>query len=130
MSAPQEEPVGSLAEEAARLMHALKDWAEDRGGEYAGATAAAAAGAADAAHQWREHVADGGTECTLCPVCRVIAAVRGTSPEVRQHLSAAASSLMQAAAGMMATEVPETAPRRAGTPTQKIDLDVDDWEDD
>ncbi len=40
------EDVGSVSEEAAKLLHALQDWAKESGTEYAGATAAAAEGAA------------------------------------------------------------------------------------
>jgi hypothetical protein len=53
-------------------------------------------------------------------VCQVIHAVRQTSPEVRTHLTVAASSLLQAAAGLLAP--PQTSP--TGTsPVEKIDLD-------
>jgi hypothetical protein len=61
----------------------------------------------------------------------VISAVRSTSPEVRQHLSSAASSLLQAAAGVLATPVPDDArrpPRDGGV--EKIDLTDDAWEED
>ena len=121
------EDVGSVSEEAAKLLHALQDWAKESGTEYAGA---AAEGAAAAMHRINEHVATGGAECTYCPVCRVISAVRGTSPEVKEHLSAAAGSLMQAAAGLLATQVPDPA-RRPENSVQRIDLeDGDEWEDD
>jgi hypothetical protein len=41
------------------------------------------------------------------------------------------SSLIQAAAGMMATPVPDPGARRADSPVEKIDLsDEDEWEDD
>ena len=64
-------------------------------------------------------------------MCRVIAAVRDTSPEVKAHLSTAMTSLMQAAAGMMATPVPEPGARRPDSAVEKIDLsDEDEWEDD
>ena len=126
-----DEPVGSVTEEAVKLLHALQDWAKDSGSEYAGAAASAAEGAASAAHRINEHVATGGAACTYCPLCRVIAAVRDTSPEVKAHLSTAMTSLMQAAAGMMATPVPEPGARRPDSAVEKIDLsDDDEWEDD
>ncbi len=126
-----DEPVGSVTEEAVKLLHALQDWAKDSGSEYAGAAASAAEGAASAAHRINEHVATGGAACTYCPLCRVIAAVRDTSPEVKAHLSTAMTSLMQAAAGMMATPVPEPGARRPDSAVEKIDLsDEDEWEDD
>jgi hypothetical protein len=64
-------------------------------------------------------------------VCRTISAVRSTSPEVKQHLSTAASSLLQAAAGFMATHVPDAPATRSDTTVERIDLsDGDEWEDD
>jgi hypothetical protein len=61
-------------------------------------------------------------------VCQVIHVVRSTSPEVREHLSVAASSLMQAAAGLLATRTdPSPAPS-----VEKIDLDDEgdaDWDE-
>jgi hypothetical protein len=132
MSGP-EEPVGSVTDEAAKLLHALQDWAKESGNEYADATATAAERAASAVHRLNEHIATGAADCTYCPVCRVISAVRDTSPEVRQHLSVAASSLLQAAAGLLATPVPDPSGRRRTT-VERIDLDddgdgADEWED-
>ena len=130
MSDP-EEPVGSVAEEAAKLFAAFQGWAKDNGGEYAATAASAAEGAATAFHQVGEHVATGSAECTYCPVCRVIAAVRDTSPEVRQHLTTAATSLMHAAAGMLATHVSDSSARRGDTGVEKIDIEdgADDTDD-
>ena len=126
--------VGSVGEEAAKLLHALQDWAGSSGGEYADATASAAAGAAATWQRLNEHVATGGPECRYCPVCQVIAAVRQTSPEVRAHLTSAASSLLQAAAGLLATQVPEDGRGRSSDGgVEKIDLDPgddSDWEED
>lgn len=90
--------VGSVGEEAAKLFDALQDWARHQsGGE-------APSGAGGLGDQWRainEHLATGGQECTVCPVCQMIAKVRGSSPEVRTHLAVAASSLLQAAAAVL-----------------------------
>jgi hypothetical protein len=128
--------VGSLGEEAAKLLHALQDWAGATGGEYADATATAAAGAASTWQRLNEHVATGAPECRYCPVCQAISAVRQTSPEVRAHLTSAASSLLQAAAGLLATQVPEDARGRSSDAgVEKIDVDVDagdesGWEED
>ena len=132
MSDPDESEgtVGSVTEEAAKLLHALQDWAKESGSEYAGAAASAAEGAAAAVHRIDEHVATGSAECTYCPVCRVISAVRETSPEVRQHLTTAATSLLHAAAGLLATNVPEPSKGRRDGRVEKIDLSDDDWEDD
>jgi len=127
---PEGGDVGSVGEEAAKLLHALQDWAGHTGGEQTEATASAAAS------PWQhlnEHVATGAPECRYCPVCQVIGAVRQTSPEVRAHLTSAASSLLQAAAGLLATQVPEDARGRGSGGVERIDLDPDDdedWEED
>ena len=110
------EPVGSIAEEAAKLLGALSGWAREHGD---GVTAMAD----QVSHELHEHVATGAPECAWCPVCRTIAAVRQTSPEVRVHLASAASSLMLALSGMMAAR-----PQNDGTHVQHIDLDGDDEE--
>jgi hypothetical protein len=122
--------VGSVGEEAMKLFGALADLAKQHTGDAAGGVGDLAGQAAAMAHELNEHVATGSAECRYCPVCRVVHAVRQTSPEVKAHLTVAASSLLQAAAGLM-----ETLPAAQGTPGQtrgtgveKIDLDADDPE--
>lgn len=112
--------VGSVSEEAAKLLGALGDWAKDQGHSYAGAAAAGAAGVGEALREVDRHVATGAEECRYCPVCVVVAKVRATSPEVRQHLSSAATSLLAALAGVLATQAPDGADRRG--PVERIDL--------
>jgi hypothetical protein len=118
------EPVGSVGEEAAKLFLALSGWAKDHGAGTAGTAAGMAGQVTDALRDVNAHLATGGEDCKYCPVCQVISAVRATSPEVKAHLTVAASSLMHAAAGMLATQVPE---QGKPSPVQKIDLE--DWED-
>ncbi|MGZ4436328.1 MAG: hypothetical protein ACXVW6_01725 [Nocardioidaceae bacterium] len=132
MSGDEREPVGSVGEEAAKLLAALQGWAKESGGEYADAAAAAAAGAAGRLQDVNEHIATGGQDCTYCPVCQAIALVRSTSPEVKEHLATAASSLLQAAAGLLAGAGPAGQRARADEPgVEKIDLSDDEaWEDD
>ena len=132
MSDDEKEPVGSLGEEAIKLMAALQGWARESGGDYANAAADAAAGATSAMHSVNEHIATGSKDCQYCPVCQVISAARGISPEVKQHLSSAASSFMQALASAMATHVPDSDERhKSDSGVEKIDLTDDgDWEDD
>jgi hypothetical protein len=117
----EQEPVGSLGEEAVRLMKALQDWAQESGGD------AAATGAASAFRNLNEHIATGAGECKYCPLCQVISAAREVTPEVKQHLTSAASSLLQAAAVAMSTDVPRRSPE---TPVEKIDLSDDAWDGD
>lgn len=122
--------VGSVGEEAMKLFGALADLAKQQTGDAAGGLGDLAGQAAAMAHELNDHIATGSAECRYCPVCRVVHAVRQTSPEVKAHLAVAASSLLQAAAGLM-----ETLPAAQGTPGQargpeveKIDLDADDPE--
>ena len=106
-----QEAVGSVGEEAAKLLGALSEWARDQGADYSGSAAGAASSFARAAQDVNEHIATGSEDCRYCPVCQVIHIVRDTSPEVRTHLAVAASSLMHAAAGLLATRPPEPALR-------------------
>lgn len=75
-----ERPVGSAAEEAARLFSAVEDWARTRAG-----------GLLDA-----EHLATGSAECRVCPLCQAIGAVRHVRPEAVEHLLDAAASFVAA----------------------------------
>ena len=125
------EPVGSVGEEAAKLLTALQGWARDSGSDYATAVTGAANGAASSLNAINEHIATGADDCRYCPLCQVISAVRETSPEVKQHLTSAGTSLLQAAAGVLATQVPDESKRSRHSGVEKIDLsDGDDWEED
>lgn len=125
-TAPNGEPIGNVGEEAAKLFAALSGWAKDQGTDYAGTAAGAASAMSDAFQNVNEHLATGGEDCKYCPLCQVISAVRTTSPEVKAHLAVAASSLMHAAAGVLATQVPSDA---KASPMEKINLDEDAWDD-
>ena len=104
---PRDE-VGSVADEAVRLFGALSDWARD------------------ATEEVDEHVATAGAECTWCPLCRTVHAVRAAGPEVRTHLAVAASALLQAAAGVLAAAAPSAGSPGHGDPgVEHIDLDDD-----
>jgi hypothetical protein len=98
-----DERLGSVGEEAAKLFTALQDWARE-----------------STAGEEHPHPPDHGAECAWCPVCRAAALVRQTSPEVKAHLTVAASSLLQAAAGLLAAAQPPGAPDPG---VQRIDLD-------
>jgi hypothetical protein len=114
------EPVGSVAEEAAKLFGALSGWAREQGD---GVTAMADS----MVEELHEHLATGSPECAWCPVCRTLGAIRHTSPEVRAHLASAASSLMLAVSAMMATHPPS---RDAGVERIDLDDDSDEWPED
>lgn len=118
--------VGSLGDEAAKLLGALSGWAREHAGEASEGLSGLAAQAAASAHDLSEHLDTGAAECTVCPVCRTVHAVRQLSPEVKAHLGSAMASLAHAAAAMMAT-ADERADEDAGTGrVEHIDLG-DEW---
>ena len=124
-SADAREEVGSVGEEAAKLFSVLSGWARDAGASSSEAAADAGQGLADAVRGIDQHIATGGEDCRYCPLCRVIHAARDTSPEVKAHLVSAAGSLMHAAAGVLATQVP-----RSDRPVGVDKIDLDDTSDD
>ena len=115
--------VGSLGEEAAKLLGALSGWAREHVEEAGDGLSGLAAQAAASAHDLDEHLATGSAECTVCPVCRTVHAVRQLSPEVKAHLATAMTSIAQAAAALMSTTDP---PAEDRGDVEHIDLD-DGW---
>ena len=100
------EPVGSVAEEAAKLFAVLQD----------------AAGAHPVEEDKHEHKL--GPDCVWCPVCQLIHRVRNASPETIEQLSSAAAhvlgslrSLLEAAADA-ARQAREDAASRPKTSAQ------------
>lgn len=119
--------IGSVAEEATKLLGAVADWAREHGSDLGAGVAALADQAAASAHELNAHIATDDPECRYCPVCRTVHAVRSATPEVRAQLATAASSFLQAAAGLLAAGQTGA----AKPPVQRIDLDdLDDDQDD
>jgi hypothetical protein len=75
------DPLGNASQEAARLLDALGQWLGARTAD---------------APSWSEHIATGSAECRLCPLCRLIALARETSPELAGHLDDAVQSVSAA----------------------------------
>ena len=121
MTEEDEPQIGPLGDEAVKLLQALQDWARETNGSIDPSRGVGLLS------DLNEHIATGGQDCQYCPVCQLIAAVRPTSPEVKTHLGVAASSLLQAAAGLLAT--PSPGRQRDSDSVERIDLDQD-WEDD
>jgi hypothetical protein len=112
------EPIGSVAEEAAKLFAVLQQAAAEAKGHHASPSdaeepaapandvraedAAAGVQAEDAAAGVRaEDAGDehrtahrGGPECQWCPLCQLIYKVRNTSPETIEQLSTAAAGVL------------------------------------
>ncbi len=127
-SGPDE--VGSVADEAAKLLDALSGWAREQSSGAGEGVSDVASAASAAFHNANEHFATGGPDCTYCPICRVVHVVRETSPEVRTHLALAALNLMQAASAVLETTLPGQQKSGArAEDLQKIDLEEDDWPD-
>ena len=78
------EPVGSLADEAAKLMAVLQGWSSSVAPDREASPGTA------------------GTECAGCPVCRLRRAVSAIRPEVRAEFSAAGTSIARGLAGLLA----------------------------
>ena len=94
------EAVGSAGEEAARLLAAVQDWARARFDS--------------------EHLATGGAECQVCPVCQGIALLRQVKPETAEHLLDAAASFV--AALKSAVAAPAAGGAGASSRVQPIDI--------
>jgi hypothetical protein len=78
---------GPLAEEAAKLAEALSSWASSGFAHSLFAGAAGASGLSGAGES---------TECTVCPLCQLLRLVKGSKPEVFEHLTDASASLIAA----------------------------------
>ena len=118
------DPVGSAAEEAAKLLGAVSEWAREHGTDVGTAFGGLADQVSAAAHDVDTHLA-AGEDCRYCPLCRAVQVYRSASPEVREHLATAVTSLAQAATALLATAVPQ----RRETGVERIDL-TDEWPDD
>ena len=126
MTDAERDEVGSLGEEAAKLLGALSGWAREHGVEAGDGLSGLASQAAASAHELNDHLATGAAECTVCPLCRTVSAVRQASPEVTAHLSAAATSLAHAAAALLTTA---SHPSSGTDEVEHIDL-TDEWPED
>lgn len=84
----RKEPIGSVAEEAAKLFAVLQQAADTTGTTPPGD----ARSAADDDVPEHEHKL--GPDCVWCPVCQLINKVRTTSPETIEQLSTAAAHVL------------------------------------
>ena len=107
--------VGGVGEEAARLLEAVQDWVRQTAGsgdsDGTGATGgtAGSSGPGQAADPpWLGRISSDALECQLCPLCRLIAVVRNTRPEVVEHLADATASLAAAIRELLAAQHEQT----------------------
>jgi hypothetical protein len=81
---------GSLSEEAGKLAEILEAWlagARQSAGAWAAADPTDSAAGGERLHS---------PECRVCPICRLLALLRGVRPETYEHLLDAAASLVAA----------------------------------
>lgn len=92
------EPLGSAAEEAGRLIGAVQDWVRARLDD--------------------EHLATGSHACTACPLCQAVGALRHVGPETVEHLMDSAASMVAALKSVVGP--PATGSPHAGTKVEHI----------
>lgn len=104
MTSPHTHDFGPVGEEAAKLLEAVQGWARTTFGEGANA-----------------RIATGGPDCEWCPVCQLVAALRGERPELTEKIVEAGSTLMIALRALL--NPPPPAGEAAQPRVQRIDLD-------
>jgi hypothetical protein len=95
---------GPIGDEAAKLVDAVQDWVRRTLGD-------------------GSHIATGAPECTWCPICQLVAVLRGDRPDIAEKITEASASVIaalravvDAAAGAPAHRAPNAAR------VQRIDL--------
>lgn len=101
------EAVGSLGEEASRLLGAAEEWMRGARERVGGAVG--------------DLGAHPGPECQVCPVCQLLAVLRTASPEMFEHLVAASASLVAAARAALDAHDRNGA-RRRDAHVERIDI--------
>ena len=97
---------GPLADEAVRLIGAAQDWWQRTGSDKLNG------------------IATGGPECCWCPVCQLIATLRGDRPELTERFAetqTAVSGLLRALADAVSGPAPAAKPEPVRL--QRIDLE-------
>ena len=98
--------MGSAAEEAVKLLAAAEAWARRHAGTFVD----------DA------HLATGSAECTVCPVCQAVGALRRVRPETVAHLLDAGAALTAALRSAVVSEGDAPTPPPTSR-VQRIDVD-------
>lgn len=102
-------PLGSAAQEAAKLFTAMEDWARTRTGRLVDT----------------EHLATGSAACQSCPICQGVGLLRTVRPETVEHLLDATASFVAAVRAAVAPPPsPPAAPAPAGV--QHIEIQEND----
>lgn len=132
--AEQDDSVGTLAEELAKLMGVVSGIADrtppdaEQAARPEGSADSDADGRSGHSAEHGPHIADGSASCQICPVCQTISFVRTASPEVREQLTASAASLAAAARGVFesfAAQHSSHEPSARDSRVENIDLSED-----
>lgn len=102
--ADEQQPRPPLADEAARVLGAVQDWARQtfpagRDGH-------------------------GGPECEWCPLCQFMAVLRGERPEVTERVAEAGTAVASAFRALLEAATGGEAEKPGGPRVQRIDLDL------
>lgn len=95
-------PVGSVAEEAAKLFAILQQtgatgsqfWRDPEGTAEPGGTADSGGEQEAPAEEAHADAHRSGPECQWCPICQLVSKVRTARPETVEHLAAAAAGVL------------------------------------
>lgn len=121
------EHVGTLAEEAARLLAVVQGWTDDHREHQAAQEAAVATEGVDAGSEDDTSAGHGEThvsgECRYCPLCNAVRLAKAVSPEVKEHLATAGMSTLMALKALLENIQPD--PNERAQPVEKIDLSED-----
>ena len=72
------------------------------------------------------YIADGSSACKVCPLCQLIALVRGINPEALDQVTHAAGSMLNALTGLV--DAAQRSQERRSSPVEKIHLADDQQE--
>ncbi len=98
-----EDPLGSAAQEAGRLMDALREWLDARGVP-------------------ETPIATDSAECRACPICLGLSAIREHHPEVVEQLGRAAEAML-AAVRAVVTDHEHSWADKGPRDVERIDID-------
>ena len=122
---PDDHPHGSVGEEAEKLAAAVQEWLGEWRSGSGGFGSFGGLGGGRAGDVWAAATAHepDGAECRMCPICQGLRLLRGTRPEVFEHLSDAAASMAAALRELLRDSgARDGSPRDHPPDVERIDL--------